>query len=47
MKTIARHFATLAQAERFQNALYGQWNYVRLVRSPLFSESGVYSWEVK
>lgn len=46
MKTIAKTFTTLKQAEQHQNKLYGQYNHVRLIRSPRFSESGVYIWEV-
>lgn len=47
MKTITKTFDTLTQAERFQNKLYDQHDHVRLVRSPRFGESGVYTWEVK
>jgi hypothetical protein len=46
MKTITRRFASLAAAERFQNRLYDQYDCVRLVRFPMFEESGIYAWEV-
>jgi hypothetical protein len=46
MKTIARTFTTLAQAERFQNRLYNKHDTVRLIQSPMFSEDGVYVWHV-
>ena len=38
---------TVSQAEQFQNRLYGKYDSVRLVRSPMFSGAGVYVWEVK
>lgn len=47
MKTITKTFDTLKQAEACQNRLYNKYNYVRLVRSPRFTEEGVYAWEVK
>jgi hypothetical protein len=47
MKTIAKHFATLRQAESYLNRLYGKFDCVRLVRSPMFTESGIYTFEVK
>ena len=45
-KTIEKQYDTLKQAERYQNRLYNRFDSVRLVRSPLFSESGKYVWEV-
>jgi len=47
MKTIAKTYSTLRQAERFQNKLYDKYDYVRLIRSPMFGEEGNYVWEVK
>lgn len=44
---IQKTFKTLRQAERFQDKLYGQYDYVRLVRSPMFTEGGVYVWDVR
>jgi len=46
-KTITKQFATLKQAEKFLMGLYNQWQSVNCVRSPLFSESGIYIFEVK
>jgi hypothetical protein len=47
MKTITKNCKTLKQAEQHQNRLYNKYDYVRLVRSPRFSEDGIYAWEVK
>ncbi len=45
-KTITKTFTTLDEAEKFQIQLYERYNSVFLVRSPLFTEEGVYQWEV-
>ena len=47
MKTIAKHFQTIRQAERYQDRLYNRFDVVRLVRFPLFDEAGSYVWEVQ
>lgn len=47
MKIIAKTFNTLNEAENYQNELYDQYNHVRLVRFPHFSEDGIYAWEVE
>ena len=47
MRVIAKNFENLKQAERHQNKLYGEYEMVRLIRSPHFGESGTYVWEVK
>jgi hypothetical protein len=47
MKTITKVYKSLKQAESYQNRLYGKYNYVRLISSPLFSEEGKYVWQVK
>lgn len=47
MKTITKNYKTLKQAESYQNRLYGQYNTVQLVKSPLWSEAGIYVWQVK
>lgn len=47
MKTISKNYKTLKQAEKYQNWLYGRYDYVRLVSSPRWSEEGVYVWEVR
>lgn len=47
MKTIAKNFKTIKQAEIFQFNLYGKFDSVKLVKSPMFSEEGIYIWEVK
>jgi hypothetical protein len=44
--TIAKTFDSLKQAERYQNRLYGKYDKVELVKSPMFSESGIYVWIV-
>jgi len=46
MKQISKTYKTLAAAERYQNRLYGQYSIVRLIQSPLFSEDGLYIWNV-
>lgn len=46
MKTITKRFTKLRQAENYQNRLYFRYERVRLVRSPRFSEDGIYAWEV-
>ncbi len=43
---ITKYCQTLRQAERFQNKLYDEYDTVRLVRSPLFEEEGLYIWNV-
>ncbi len=47
MKTIRKIYQTLRQAENYQNRLYGKFDHVRLVKFPMFGESGIYVWEVK
>lgn len=47
MKTIIKRFSTKGDAERHQERLYTQYDYVRLVRWPWLSEDGVYAWEVQ
>ena len=47
MKVITKLFEKLSSAERFQNSLYEKYGRVLLVRSPLFSEEGMYIWEVE
>ncbi len=44
--TITKLFGTLKKAKAYQNKLYEQYNQVHLTHSPLFSESGTYTWEV-
>lgn len=44
--TVSKVCKSLAVAERFLNRLYDKYSYVRLLRSPLFSEDGLYVWEV-
>jgi hypothetical protein len=46
MKTITKHFDTMAKAEAYQNRLYNKYETVRLIRSPMFSEAGIYEWRV-
>lgn len=44
---ITKHFDTLKAAEQYQNRLYGQYDSVRLVAAPRFSEAGRYEWIVR
>jgi len=46
MKTITKMCKTLKQAEVYQNRLYNKYEHVRLVRSPCFTEEGIYQWIV-
>jgi len=46
MKTITKNF-TVGQAENYQNRLYDLYDYVRLIKSPLFETTGTYIWNVK
>jgi len=45
-QTITKTFDRLVKAEKFQDRLYGKYNSVELLRSPLSSEDGVYVWKV-
>ena len=45
--TVTREFASLKQAERFQNRLYNRYDSVKLIRAPLFRECGMYIWDVR
>ena len=47
MRIIRKYFKTLEEAEQFQNSLYDDYDFVRLVKSPRFSEDGYYTWEVE
>jgi hypothetical protein len=47
MKTITKHFDTMKQAERFLNKLYSQFDFVNLISYPVFSESGIYTFQIK
>lgn len=46
MQTITKRFQTLKQAEKYQNSLYNKFPYVRLITFPIYSEEGVYIWEI-
>lgn len=46
MYQIRKRLKTLKQAEKFQNSLYNKYNYVRLVTSPIFTEDGLYIWDI-
>ncbi len=46
MKTIAKNFRRLSDAERQHTRLQNDWHYAKLVRSPRIGESGLYMWEV-
>lgn len=46
MKRITKYCDSIRKAERKQNSLYNQYNYVRLVSSPFLTEKGQYVWEV-
>jgi hypothetical protein len=45
-QTITKTFDRLVKAEKFQDRLYDKYNSVQLLRSPMFSEDGVYAWRV-
>lgn len=45
-KRIEKYCLTIKQAERYQNSLYNKHNSVQLVTFPLFSENGLYVWQV-
>jgi hypothetical protein len=45
MTRITKTFSTLDQAEEHQEELYLQYNSVQLVRSPRFSQEGIYEWD--
>lgn len=44
---IDKYCDTLKQAEDFQDDLYDEYESVRLIGFPSFSESGLYVWTVK
>jgi hypothetical protein len=44
--TIAKTFDSLKQAERYHFKLYNRYDKVELVKSPMFSEHGIYVWIV-
>jgi hypothetical protein len=46
MSIVSKIFKTIKQAERYQNSLYNKFPYVCLITSPIWSEEGVYTWEV-
>jgi hypothetical protein len=46
MKTIARSFDSIKQADKYQFWLYGKYDSVKLVKSPMFTEQGIYVWIV-
>ena len=46
MHEVIKYLKSLKQAERFQNSLYNKYPYVRLVTSPIFTEDGLYIWNV-
>ena len=46
MHTILKHFKSLKQAEKYQNYLYENFPYVRLISSPIWTEDGFYEWHV-
>lgn len=47
MRRIVRFFRTLSKAQRYYNNLLDKYDHVRIVLSPMFSESGIYAWDVK
>lgn len=44
---VSKLLSSLREAEKYQNRLYGMYDSVKLISSPLFSEEGIYRWEVK
>lgn len=47
MKYINKHFETLKQAENYLSKLYNKYYHVRVIKYPLFSENGIYIFEIK
>lgn len=45
--TIAKHFDKLKKAESHHNRLLEKYDYVRLIKYPMFNEAGTYIWEIK
>jgi hypothetical protein len=45
MKTISKHFDNQDDANDFYLDLCEQYDSVKLIRAPLFSEAGVYAWQ--
>lgn len=43
---ITKNFDSLKKAERYQNRLYNQYDIVRLIKAPRFTEDGQYVWNV-
>jgi hypothetical protein len=46
MKYINKHFNTLKEAERYLNKLYNKYHHVIVIKYPLFSENGIYIFEI-
>lgn len=46
MQTISKRFKTIKQAEKYQNSLYSKFPYVQLITFPVWSEEGLYIWEI-
>ena len=46
-RTITRTFATIKEAEHYQQKLYARYDYVRLIGSPRFNEYGKYTWDCR
>lgn len=46
-KIIQEYHETLLDASARQNSLYDEFDNVKLVNFPCFSENGIYVWEVK
>lgn len=46
MNTITKRFKTMKQAEKYQNSLYNRFPYVSLITFPVWSEEGIYTWEI-
>lgn len=45
--TLSKVCKTLKAAERYQDKLDAQYDFVRLIQSPRFTEAGNYIWEVR
>ena len=43
---ISKTFQSMRQAENYQDSLYDKYDRVRLIEFPMFSEYGMYKWEV-
>jgi len=46
MNTITKYFKTIKGAEKYQSYLYENFGYVELIRYPIYTEDGIYEWNI-